>query len=40
MILDQLPEQHSSPPICIVGFVIFHHGEIYAKRHGMLKRSG
>jgi ABC-2 type transport system permease protein len=23
-----------------LGFVVFHRGEIYAKRHGMLKRSG
>jgi len=23
-----------------LGFAVFHRGEIYAKRHGMLKRSG
>jgi ABC-2 type transport system permease protein len=23
-----------------LGFAIFHRGEIYAKRHGLLKRSG
>ena len=23
-----------------LGLVVFHRGEIYAKRHGMLKRSG